>query len=85
MFTGHEANTADPQVVFFARTIRTYVIVTRAFLENLFSSFSLPLPDVFKTPEVPLLGPNEKLPSGVSEEEVVYAGALILCAGISMC
>jgi len=58
------------------------VIVTRAFLENLFSSFSLPLPDVFKTPRVTLLSPNDTLPSGVSEEEVAYTGASAICAGI---
>ena len=61
------------------------MIVTRAFLENLFSSFSLPLPDVFKTPDVAILSPNDTLPSSVSEEEVAYTGALILCASISMC
>jgi len=62
MFIGPEANTADPQVVFFARTTRTYVIVTRAFLEDLFSTLSLPLPDVFKTPGAPFLSPNDALP-----------------------
>jgi len=60
------------------------VIVTRAFLENLFSSFSLPLPDVFKTPDVTLLSPNDTLPSGVNEEEVAYIGASAMCAGISI-
>ena len=58
--------------------------VTRAFLENLFSSFSLPLPDRFKTPEVPLLSTNYTLPSGVSEDEVAYIGAFVLCAGITI-
>jgi len=62
----------------------TYVIVTRALLENLFSSFSLPLPDEFKIPEVELLSPNDTLPSGVSEEEVAYVGASVLCTGISV-
>jgi len=56
----------------------------RALLENLFSSFSLPLPDVLKTPDVTLLGPNDTLPSSVSEEEVAYVGAFVLCAGISI-
>ena len=62
----------------------TYVIITRALLENLFSSFSLPLPDEFKTPDVELRSPNDTLPSGVSEEEVSYVGASDLCAGISV-
>ena len=56
----------------------------RAFLENLFSSVSLPLPDVFKTPAVPLLSPNDTLPSGVSKEELAYIGAFVLCASISI-
>ena len=60
------------------------MIVTKALLENLFSSFSLPLPDMFKTPAVPLLSTNDTLPSGVSEEEVAYVGAFILCAGITI-
>jgi len=60
------------------------VIVARAFLEKLFSSFSLPLPDLFKTPNLSLLHANETLPSGVSEEEVGYIGALVLCASISI-
>jgi len=56
----------------------------RAFLENLFSSVSLPLPDVFKTPVLPLLSPNDTFPSGVSKEELAYIGAFVLCAGISI-
>jgi len=39
---------------------------------------------MFKTPEVPLLNLNDTLPSGVSEEEVAYYGAFVLCAGISI-
>ena len=63
----------------------TYVIVTRALLEELFSSFSLPPPDVFKVgPGVPLLIPNDTLPSGISDEEVAYVCAFVLCAGISI-
>ena len=63
----------------------TYVIVTKAFLENLFSSFSLPLPDVFKTPGVSILSPNDTLPSGVSMEEVALVRwCVVLCAGISI-
>jgi len=58
------------------------VIVTRAFLENLFDSFSLSLPDEFKTPPVPLLSTNDMLPSGVNEEEVASVRAFVLCAGI---
>ena len=60
------------------------MIITRALLETLFSSFSLPLPDEFKTPTVQLLSPNDTLPSGVSEEEVAYVGASVLCTGISV-
>ena len=60
------------------------MIVTRAFLENLFSSFALSLPDVFKTPELSFLSPNDTLPSGVSEEEVAYIGAFVSCTGISI-
>jgi len=54
----------------------------RALLEELFSSFSLPLPDQFKTPDFmsPVYGNG--LPSGVIEEEVAYVCAFILCAGI---
>ena len=55
------------------------MIVTRAFLEKLFSSFSLPLLYLFETPG---LVPNDTLPSGVSEEEVAYICAFVLCAGI---
>jgi len=36
--------------------------------------------DMFKTPEVPLLSTNDTLPSGVSEDEVAYVGAFVLCA-----
>ena len=39
---------------------------------------------MFKTPRTPILGPNDTLPSGVVEEEVAYAGAPVLCAGISI-
>jgi hypothetical protein len=60
------------------------VIVTRALLEKLFSSFSLPLPDEFKTPNLSFLSSNDTLPSGVSEEEVAYIGAFVSCAGISI-
>jgi len=60
------------------------VIVTKVFLEHLFSSFSLPLPDVSKIPEVPLSSPNDVLPSGVNEEELAYTGTSVLCAGIYM-
>jgi len=60
------------------------VIVTKAFLENLYSSFSLPLPDTFKTSEFVFVSPNDTLPSSVSEEEVAYVGAFVLCAGISI-
>ena len=60
------------------------MIVTKALLEKLFSSFSLPLPDEFETPGFPLVSPNDTLPSGVSEEEVAYVCAFILCAGISI-
>jgi len=78
----------------------THVIITRAFLENLYSSFSLPLPDEFKTPKGPLLSRNDTLPfnfgeeevayvgamlpSGISEEEVAYVGAFVLCTGITI-
>ena len=58
------------------------MIVTRTFLEKLLSSFSLPLPDDFKTTFLPILIPGDALPSGVSEEEVVYTGTFVLCAGI---
>ena len=58
------------------------MIITRAFLDELFSSFSLSLPDVFKTPNLSSLSPNDTLPLGVSEEEVAYIGALVSCAGI---
>jgi hypothetical protein len=60
------------------------VIITRAFLEELFSSFLLSLPDAFKTPTIAFLSPNDTLPSGVSEEEVAYIGAFVSCAGISI-
>ena len=62
------------------------MIVTRAFLEKLFSSFSLPLPDSFNTSNSQLstLSPNDTLPSGVSDEGVAYVGAFVLCAGISI-
>jgi len=50
-------------------------------MEKLFSSFSLPLLDI---KEPPGLSPNDTLPSGVSEEEVGYIGAFILCTGISI-
>jgi len=36
--------------------------------------------DMFKTPEVPLLSTNDMLPSDVSEDEVAYVGAFVLCA-----
>ena len=60
------------------------MIITRAFLETLFSSFSLSLPDAFKTPNPSLLSPNDTLPSGVSEEEVAYVGSLASRADISV-
>ena len=63
------------------------MIVTRAFLESLFSSFSLPLlplPHVPRTPGFPLVSPNDTLPSGVSEEDLAYVCAFVLCAGISI-
>jgi len=60
------------------------VIVARAFLEKLFSSFSLPLPDQFKTPDPSPTSPNDTLPSGISEEEVGYISAFALCASISI-
>ena len=59
------------------------MIITRAFLEGLFSSFSLPLPNVFKTPNPSLLSPNDTLPLGVSKEEVAYIGTFVSCADIS--
>ena len=58
------------------------MIVTRTFLESLFSSFSLPLPDDFKTPVLPILIPGDTLPPSVIEEEVAYTGTFVLCAGI---
>ena len=58
------------------------MIVTKEFLEKLFSSFSLPLPDLLKTPRRLFFGPNDTLPSSVSEEEVGHVGAFVLCAGI---
>ena len=60
------------------------MIVARAFLEELLSSFSLPLPDVFKTSIVSLPNPDDTLPSNVSEEEVAYICAFVLCAAISI-
>lgn len=51
-------------------------------MEKLFSSFSLSLPDEFKTPSISFLSPNDTLPSGVSEEEVAYIGAVILCTDV---
>jgi len=59
------------------------VIITKAFLGKLFSSFSLPLPDEVENYRVNLY-PNDTLPSGVSKEEVGYIGAFALWAGISM-
>ena len=56
------------------------MIVTRAFLENLFSSFSLPLLDV--PPSFPPLGPGDALPSGISEEGAAYTSTFIVCAAI---
>jgi len=58
------------------------VILTRALLENLFSSFLLPLPDELKTPRGPSPIPSYMLPPGVSKEEVADLGAFVLCAGI---
>ena len=55
----------------------TYVIITKAFLEGLFSSFALSLPDAFKTPRLSFLSPNDTLPSGVSKEEVAYIGTFV--------
>jgi len=60
------------------------VIVTRALLEKLFSSFSLPLPDEFKTPNSLYLAPNDTLPSSVNEEDLAYIGAFVMFAGISI-
>ena len=60
------------------------MIITRAFLEELFSSLSLSLPDVFKTPNLSLLSPNDTLPSSVSEEEVAYIGAFVSCVDVSI-
>ena len=60
------------------------MIITRAFLEGLFSSFSISLPDVFKTPNLSLLSPNDTLPSGISGEEVAYIGTFVSCADGSM-
>ena len=56
----------------------------RAFLEKLFSSVSVPLPEQFTLPNPSLLNPNDTLPSSVTEEELGYVGAFLLCAGISM-
>jgi len=39
---------------------------------------------MFKTPKVSHLSPDDTLPSGVSEEEVAYVGAFVLCVGISI-
>ena len=55
------------------------MIVTKALLENLFSSFSLPLPDIFEAGSI--VG---ALPPSVSVEGVAYSSALISCAGISI-
>lgn len=52
----------------------TYVIVPRALLEKLFSSFSLPLPETFKTPDLAFLSPTDSLPSNVSRDDVAYVG-----------
>jgi len=67
------------------------VIVTRAFLENLLSSFSLPglTPDTYDPPSGTLNlsdlfgSPDGTPPSGTSVEEVSYICAFVLCAGIS--
>jgi len=53
-------------------------------MEKLFSSFSLPLPDEFKTSRGLLPSPLDVLPSGVDEEDVAYVGAFVLCAGTSI-
>lgn len=55
----------------------TYVIVTRALLERLFSSFALSLPEAFKTPRLSFLSPNDTLPSSISPEEVAYIGTFV--------
>jgi len=52
-------------------------------MERLFSSFSLPLPEVFKTPSLSFLSPNDTLPPGVSGEEVAYIGTSVSCADSS--
>ena len=59
------------------------MIVTRAFLENLLSPFSLPYPSSFLL-QPTTLSPNDTLPSGVTEEEVAYIGTFVSCTGISM-
>jgi len=58
------------------------MIVMRALLEELFSSFSLPLPDQFKIPDFMALDRGNTLPSDLIEEEVAYICAFVLCAGI---
>jgi hypothetical protein len=59
------------------------VIITRALLESLFSSFSLTLPEQFKTPDLSPLDPTDSLPSSVSKEEVAYIGMFVSGAGSS--
>jgi len=62
----------------------TYVIVTRALLEELFSSFSMSLPDKFKTPNLSFLSSNDSLPASVNQSDVAYIGMFVSRANSSM-
>ena len=60
------------------------MIVTRGLLEGLFSSFSMSLPNQFKTPNLSFLSSNDSLPSNVNQSDVAYVGMFIPCADSSV-
>ncbi|KAF9647470.1 hypothetical protein BDM02DRAFT_3270255 [Thelephora ganbajun] len=64
----------DPQIYITPRTQSglTYIYTPKSLIDKLFTSFSIPTPEKFKTTDLSSLGSTDTLPSNVKPDDVSY-------------